>query len=288
MVVEDKINNYDKYFRSFELHWIPAIKHTSGRPSEGFLCGIKRMNSAKLKVNLLRRSELIIVELEVQSVKYYIIPIYLNFSKWDNDFLKMQNFLIQFNKENIILMGDFNARIGNQQDLEPNMSDHYCLLETGRNSKDVKLDGRGIQFLDFCNENGLVVLNGRINGDADGEYTYISKTGCSVIDLCCASGEWIKHIKDFKVIEKQYTKHMPIILTINFGGIGTRGREINLLPRLYWNESRREKYVRNLDLLALNINENAENIESLNNKLIDTIKIAAGVPCVNKKLLIKK
>lgn len=73
MVVEDKINNYDKYFRSFELHWIPAIKHTSGRPSEGFLCGIKRMNSAKLKVNLLRRSELIIVELEVQSVKYIIL-----------------------------------------------------------------------------------------------------------------------------------------------------------------------------------------------------------------------
>lgn len=287
MVTKDKINEYDEYFRFFELHWIPAVRSIRGRPSEGMLCGVKRMNSAMVKMEIQFLNEKILVQLESQSGKYFIIPLYLNYSKWEDEFLNMQNMLIDLNKENVLLIGDFNVRLGQNQKCEAILSEMYGLSEH-RKSQDEKTDGRGLKFLDLCSEYGMIILNGRMNGDENGEFTYISQTGSSVIDLCCASGEWFRHIKEFEVIDKLYTKHMPIVVTAEFGEGRARNREMNLLPQLTWVGSRKGNYARNLEILVAKMEEKVENIESLNDKLIDTIKNAAAATMIKKNIWVRK
>lgn len=284
MVVKEKINDYSNYFRCFDLHWIPAHKPIRGRPSEGLVCGIKKVNSVMPKTEVIKLNERIIVQLELSSVKYYIIPVYLNFEKWEAVFMEMQNFLVDFNKENIVLIGDFNARISNKQVLEDTMGEYFMGLEIIRKSRDEKSDGRGVKFLDFCSENGFTVLNGRTKSDRGGEFTFVSQNGCSVIDLCCVSGNWLKYITDFEVISKPYTKHMPISVTLNIGEL-SEARENNLPPRIFWVDSKKELYNRRLDILVENWEE-IEEVTSLNNRLIDLIKSASGSQ--NSKLLTKK
>jgi len=145
--------------------------------------------------------------------------------------------------EQVILIGDFNARIGECQNLSGE-----CFLNTNdvkpsRSSRDTFMDSRGSQFIDMCNNYGLIVINGRCDADWRGEFTYVSGRGRSVIDLCCVSLAILPLIRSFHIIAEVFSDHLPIVCYIEDEG-RRRPKETDFLreTRLKWRDDNLNKY----------------------------------------------
>ena len=97
----------------------------------------------------------------------------------------------------LYLSGDFNARIGNDEEdfITDDTSDYLpCDLNyendnfcVNRTSKDSFVNRFGKSLLSLCRTLNVHVLNGRSDLDQHGEYTFVSHLGKSVIDYMIVS-----------------------------------------------------------------------------------------------------
>ena len=67
----------------------------------------------------------------------------------------------------------------------------------------------GETFLNVCAFFDLRVLNGFKQGDKAGEFINISIHGCSVVDYCVVSEDFIDSVVKFRVCERIESPHMP-------------------------------------------------------------------------------
>ncbi|CAG2192164.1 unnamed protein product [Mytilus edulis] len=114
------------------------------------------------------------------------------------------------NNWNILLCGDFNARVGSKCDFivdddnnyvpifDTYQSDRQNLL---RNSYDTKINTRGKDLIDLCISHQLRFLNGRIIGDLFGKYTCYKPVGASVVDYAIMSESALNQVLYFKVYD---------------------------------------------------------------------------------------
>ena len=115
-----------------------------------------------------------------------------------------------------ILFGDLNARTGKE-----NAAFDDVFLEKSTNteefvfrfSKDTDLNEFGKQLLCLCEQFDLTIVNGTC-GEESGNYTYVSSSGCSVIDYFVVSNRISLSSLSLKVAEKIESKHMPLELLI--------------------------------------------------------------------------
>ena len=95
----------------------------------------------------------------------------------------------------VIIMGDTNARICEENDFVENSPDDYLHtpydFEVDINVKKRKtldnkeLSGHHKQLLDFCKATGLKILNGRSGEDGKtGNFTCHTAAGSSIVDYC--------------------------------------------------------------------------------------------------------
>ncbi len=109
----------------------------------------------------------------------------------------------------LVLMGDFNARMGSR----------YNTLS--RSSPDERVLQRGNAVLDMCEELDLEVLNGTSYHapDSRDSYTSFQLAGCSVIDLAILSQSLLAHDPPpiFHVLPHcaEWSDHSPITLTLS-------------------------------------------------------------------------
>lgn len=140
---------------------------------------------------------------------------------------------INVSHDNICLIGDFNARVADEDDyFEVNdfsdyeihlddididyLSDIHNLDEMNisrkRKSIDKKKNNYGKYLLNFCKSNSMYILNGRLE---KGDFTTVRS---SVVDCCICSAEMLKHVKNFQVLDfcSLYSDiHLP--LSCEFG-----------------------------------------------------------------------
>ena len=152
---------------------------------------------------------------------------------------------IKLNHENVPLFigGDFNARIGNSNQLD---LDFFLgnFLYTHRSSHDGKLKKRGRKLIEFMENHFFNVLNGRSTKDEVANYTYIGPRGRSVIDLVWFSPSAIDLISNFEVLYfVQSSDHFPVCVRlhdVNSNECGAYDADINASdapPRLKWKAS---------------------------------------------------
>ena len=112
-VTEDNISKFSNYFRNFKLVWKAAIKYNvKGRASGGSLFGIK---ISLLKNYSFEECEGVTVVKLLRENNMYIIPFYINCNHWNEDQEYLNNTMLHLAGKSILLIGDFNARIGNLQ-----------------------------------------------------------------------------------------------------------------------------------------------------------------------------
>lgn len=117
---------------------------------------------------------------------------------------------------NLIIGGDFNARLGPyQMDDEEIFDQTYVSHE--RSCMDQILNRRGKLFMDIMENQGLYVLNGRTENDKPGNFTMVNSQGKSSPDHCWTNVMNLPNVADFKVHNTDWcssSDHFPIEIKV--------------------------------------------------------------------------
>ena len=125
-------------------------------------------------------------------------------------------------KGRVLICGDLNARTGEGKDFIDNDApvpiDFHAYLpdkELPRVSKDKYTNYQGRQLLDMCLSSGLRIVNGRLKGDVQGNYTCYTPRGCSVVDYLIVSNTILEKVVKFCIEDLPIASdHCPLNFTI--------------------------------------------------------------------------
>lgn len=125
--------------------------------------------------------------------------------------------------DDILLCGDFNARVGKLQDYIVDDSfdggidtsvyipDHEII---DRMTYDSTVNNFGRKLINLCRETQLRLVNGRALGDLSGKYTCYQKNGNSVVDFVVVNEQLLQNIVWFKVHEPIHLSDHALISTM--------------------------------------------------------------------------
>ena len=141
-----------------------------------------------------------------------------------------ENILQAVDKDDIhlIVCGDMNARTANEQANEENMNNFDCFDDDNaddvdhdgndddgnncsvkRSSKDTIINNFGRSLLDFCFLFDLMIVNGACSMDTDGDFTFGSPNGSSVVDYFLVSKD-VKSSFDVNIADHLFSWHLPV------------------------------------------------------------------------------
>lgn len=215
-------------------------------------------------------------------------PIYLNFNAWETEFHQIKNVLLNSNVQNLVFFGDLNGRIGDEQSFyDYSIQSINKNITDARASKDFTVNTKGRKVLQLMEDLGLVVLNGRTEGDEKGEFTFIGAMGCSVIDLAAVSVDCLSLVSSFKVLAFPGSDHLPIEIYFAvgtpvggvLGEVSDAVEVLPLLPKLKWCDKDKEAYQTRIGKAASELQLSADNQENVNNI------VSCIVECTTSKLV---
>jgi len=212
---------------NFDLNWTFATQRVvHGRAMGGMLIGVRKTLKHKWVFDSYN-SIAFVRNLENGVI---VIPAYIPPFNWEEGFSDYMNFFLHFDLNNFIFLGDLNARIGQ---LDNVIADIDCF--GGRKSKDFFVNRNGHQVIDFCNDNNLVILNGRCFQDLDGDFTFLNANGQSVIDYVLVSRCIFDSICFFKIDFRLESDHFPLRVSLKGSARSAVAPGLQpLVPRLNW------------------------------------------------------
>ncbi len=174
-------------------------------------CGVKYISSPDKSYMWLKLIKSFFgLEKDLYICNIYIPPKNSNFLKDGDSMLEdIEKDIQQFSAMgNILMCGDFNARVSNECDyIEFDSSKHLPLDDQykpdtvlpKRFCQDNECDARGKQLLSLCIASGIRILNGRFIGDSLGYYTCHRPNGSSVVDYMLTDEQFIDNVLYFHV-----------------------------------------------------------------------------------------
>ncbi|XP_046142334.1 golgin subfamily A member 6-like protein 1 [Osmia bicornis bicornis] len=141
-----------------------------------------------------------------------------------------------------IIGGDFNAKTGEEGGSKTEEEDEE--REEKRRSKDKKINAEGNRLLETLRETGRSILNGSIDGDKDGEFTYTGVRGETVIDYVIVEEEGREEIKRMEIGDRIESDHRPLIVEMKGGGEQNivEERRRKAAPTGDWSEQERKEF----------------------------------------------
>ncbi|RUM93187.1 MAG: hypothetical protein DSZ28_08770, partial [Thiothrix sp.] len=138
----------------------------------------------------------------------------------EEEILRIQQ---EYPESALLICGDLNARIGGwnvHDEYEDNEDDEddscICSQLIGtRQSQDGTNNQFGQHLINLCRVLHLCILNGSMDSDKEGKFTYISQHGNSVIDYCLFHAIAFEHSLQFSVLDEIYSSHMPLTIALN-------------------------------------------------------------------------
>ena len=150
----------------------------------------------------------------------------------------------------VMIGGDFNARTGEEGGWVMGGDEEEGGGCGSRRSKDKEVNGDGRRLCGFIEERGWSILNGGIEGDEQGEWTFTGGKTSTVIDYVIGNEDTWEKVERLKVEERVDSDHQPLVVWVRgeMGGnvdrrkSGERGRRGG---RGNWTEEGRREFVRN-------------------------------------------
>ena len=85
-----------------------------------------------------------------------------------------------------------------------------------RNSKDMELNSFGRELVGFCRSYEMYLLDGRKDGDREGNFTCITNGGRSIVDYVLVNTRIYDWINSFHVITRTESDHFPMTFKMKF------------------------------------------------------------------------
>lgn len=189
----------------------------------------------------------------------------------------MQNEFNKFcaNSKHVLLLGDYNSRTSSLDDFV--LSDEFICdifgdddlfresLDTFqyfdkyhipllRKSADIATNPYGHQLLDFCKNNNLFIINGRLGQDA--VLPQLTCKNSSTVDYILSSSQNFEILSFFAVLEFDHLfsdAHCPLTLELKIRGSDTEmNPHIKIIQRepevKLWDENKKNLFIENLNL----------------------------------------
>ena len=158
--------------------------------------------------------------------------------------------LLKYKDEgNIILTGDFNARVGVDlsEPFETPLVDEICPPEAVHTTKqrlscDNKVNSYGKKLLQLCKAFNLQIANGSVPGDKLGSFTCYANRGASVVDYVICDQNLI-NISKMKILPPEFgSVHTPIYFKLDYKVCIEKSDEslLPLPPKFRWDPSKAE------------------------------------------------
>ena len=228
--------------------------HPRGRFKGGILCLLNK--KVYNVINVFGDKDFIV--LVINNISSIIITVYISPSvNIANVLNKIENYLSTINEVwcdyNVFIGGDFNARVGEKNQLFDEIILEGSCLYDARDSNDKTLNTRGKQLIESMENNGFILVNGRSEHDKPAMYTHLSSIGNTVIDLCWANLCGVRVIREFEILQMiTFSDHFPICLTVEVLYEKEEERSVNKidcnLKKLIWKECFRDEYIMYMQL----------------------------------------
>lgn len=146
----------------------------------------------------------------------------------------------------VVVAGDWNARVGDEGAYPG--EDRIGSSQCERIALDTSLNTRGRAVIEGLNELGLVILNGRIEGDIPGQYTHLTNTAGSTLDLITVNYNALSISSYLKFIDMGCSDHL--LGSAEFH-VFTANPTIEQ-NKLMWSDAKKEHY---MEAIVKNIGE---------------------------------
>ena len=259
----------------------PAVKLSKrGRPSGGILCMMKSKYCRYVKQlpwdvgNIL----VFVVDKSLFNLDKDILVLCAYLHPEGSDFYDtvdangislMESCLVKFVTDYdvyVIITGDLNSRTSDISSESAMFKDDINTNDVssgptnvGRDSQDKNLNRFGKLLLNMCTAFDLKILNGSCHGDLEGCYTFVCKSGCSVVDYFIMSSELANYFAGsikLNVLQSDITKHLPVSLEITVcDNSNCKIEHIQedmdnrdmFTEKYVWNEDYMDTYIYNID-----------------------------------------
>ena len=186
-------------------------------------------------------------------------------------------------KGNVLLAGDFNARIGSDKSNDPipclnNLMPDQPSSNSQRSSCDHTVNNYGKKIIRVCNSFNLKVVNGQAAGDLLGNYTCFNYNGSSVVDLIITDNIFFTYIDSLRVLTPEFnSSHAPLSVDIRCKPKVFIDREdinlCNLPSKLIWDNSKKDELLKLFEISEVQtklntINNNLSNV-NINNLALE-------------------
>lgn len=244
-----KKNVQSGIFKKFNIYEVNAVTHVSGkgRPGGGLALLIKKDIIKEVEVVGNSTFYIAVRIIDKKNKKWlviltYITPAEKNFESIIEDILITKRYAMEkYAIENVIWLGDFNARLGS---MSAKTNDTWCInnkrVKEHRISEDFEINKKGKIINESIIEENLVLLNGRVDGDKDGKYTFCNYKGNSVIDLCIVSESVAENVYKFEILDWSDSEHFPCSIEIVSNRV--KYYDSTKKTRLVWDNEAKEKY----------------------------------------------
>ena len=155
--------------------------------------------------------------------------------------------------EHIILMGDFNARTKNLEDILNGEKDEidmdhvgfFSKVKTQRTNQDHSTNTYGRQLTEYCIATGSYIANGRTIGDLQGKLTCHQPNGSSAVDYAIINDSLTDYIQSFRVLNPDTgSDHSPIKLNVALRHKLKKEKNDNskLPAKIRWNDATKQRF----------------------------------------------
>merc|ERR1712101_95255 len=95
-------------------------------------------------------------------------------------------------------------------------------------NKDKFINNYGNRLVNVCKRTGMLIVNGRHECDALGEYTFINNNGKSTIDYLLTDNTSFTIIQNFKVESRIESCHMPLTFQLTAKSRDRIDKKVNI------------------------------------------------------------